>query len=204
MPRIYEKFYGIECRACGSTFACPDDTGPFCRPCMNKFRYEYYGNREVLNSPTKKDRNTHDEHDINRWLARQLELNLARLKKYGFTNKCECFTKQDQNQNAGYQCPRFATTIYNGRHVCKVHNRALLLEGKKQRESNFPSRNTNIGNSHHRKAGFIEEIKDPYDNLFEVLRDLSEYDEDFKQCLKKVIEAEPDPEQDESQNLTSL
>lgn len=187
MPRIYTKFDGVECRACGSTFAQPDKIGPFCRPCMNKFRYEYYGNRESLNSQTKKDRNTHDEHDLNRWLARQLELNLARLKKYGFTNKCECFTKQNQNQNAGYQCPRFATTIYNGRYVCKVHNNSLLLEKKKIRESKFPSRNAKISN-HHRECGFVEEIKDPYENLFEVLRDLANYDEDFKKCLKKAVE----------------
>lgn len=108
MANLYGKVDGVECRACGATFAQPDKYGPFCKPCMNRVRYKFHGEK-------------YSDNELNEWLARKLMLHILRLKKYGHVFRCEALTAQDQNGNIGYQCPNYAITKYTEKWVCSHH-----------------------------------------------------------------------------------
>lgn len=184
MTSLYERSNGIECRACGAAFAQPDEEGPFCQPCMSKFRYEWGGSSRTRNSSALSG-GLGREDALNKWLARQLELNLVRKKKYGFVARCEALTKQDQNQNAGYQCPRYATQISCGRYLCAVHAKPVDTSKPEYiRTKDMPSRNVQ---GKHGRTMFINEYKDPYDWLQEMIADLCKIDTDFKMSVLKGV-----------------
>lgn len=135
--------------------------------CMNKVRYQHPQG--------------HSTDDLNKWLARQLELNLLRIKKYGFAVKCEAITKQDQNNNAGYQCPRYSTHILDGRYICAVHNKPFNNE---RRDLSFPSRQ---GERYEHKNIFIEERKCPYQFMGDLIKDLCNIDEEFREHVVRAV-----------------
>lgn len=161
MVNLYKESNGVECRACGAAFAQPDEYGPFCNVCMKKFRYEYYGTIDSKSKP-------HTDDDLNKWLVRQLELNILRKTKHGFAARCEGLTGQDQNGNLGYQCGFYASHKVCGRYLCESH---AYPKGK--------------GFKHRTK--FIEEYKSPYVWLEEMVSDLSKHDPDFRMAVLKGV-----------------
>lgn len=175
MANLYERSNGIECRACGAAFAQPDDNGPFCNVCMRKFRYEHYGYRKAEQYVEKENlkKQIHTEDDLNKWLCRQLELHVLRKKKHGFAARCEALCGQDQNGNGGYQCGFYASHISTGRYLCKDHiKREITTNGQRRH-----------------LVQFIEEYRDPYSWLQEMISDLSKIDTDFKMSVMKGVGA---------------
>lgn len=172
--RVYPERNGVECRACGATFASPDERGPFCGVCMDKFRHVYGKDNET-------------DENLNKWLARQLELQLIRMKRYGFVRKCECITKGNDYKNAGYQCPCFANLCIDGRYMCKTHRKSATAAtdtAEFLRSKDAPCRNTQ---ARQRGPVFIEEWKDQYQWLEEVIFDLCSADDKFKESVLRGV-----------------
>lgn len=173
MGNVYDVTDGVECRACGAAFAPPDAEGPFCQTCMSKFRYEFYGRtefKETISGAIELGYNTeikHTEDDLNKWLVRQLELHLITKKKYGFAARCEALTGSDINGNGGYQCSYRATNEVCGRYLCERHTFPKTRQGEKGR------------------VIMMDEYKNPYDWMEEIISDLCNTDSDFKLSVLK-------------------
>lgn len=175
MTRLFQSNSdGVECRVCGATFARP------C-PLKNKYKFCAVCFKRMLHDNGK----DYTEENVNKWLARQLELNILRVKKYGIASKCEAITKQNQNANAGYQCPRHATGFYNGRPVCKIH---LPLDIYKPIRS--PDSASRQSLNHKQGVIFIDEIPDYYKTLKKLVLEIAQKDEDFMKLIKEVSNSE--------------
>jgi hypothetical protein len=131
----------------------------------------------------------HTDGDLTRWLARQLELLIIRKARYGFSHKCEAITKQDQNANAGYQCPRYASIERDGRYLCKVHERSFhqdLTSRERLRTLGMPSR-CGVNRHHGNRPVFIEERRDEVEFIEELIKGLAERDAEFMAVLRRVV-----------------
>jgi len=106
---------------------------------------------------------------FDRWLGRELFLAVQRLNRNGILGRCEAISARAQKYQDGYkcghQCARPASTTIDGRLLCGQHaiSPNLILIG--------------------------ELLKSPYDTLAELMGDLAQRDDRFRQCLKTALAA---------------
>ena len=166
MSKLFERTDGIACRACGAASArsvhetfkdAIFDT--VCDVCWRRFS-QYCENQHK----------TATEDLFNRWLARQLFMDVRRLKHYGVAGRCEAVTTQgvwrhETSLRAGYQCGMHASMVRDGRKVCHAHGT---------------------------RADFVcyvdEPITDPYDDWSHLMADVALKDDDFLRAMKDAIE----------------
>lgn len=148
MLALLANVEGVVCRACGATHATPDDNHTFgvCGVCWDRF------------GRSTKERT---EDAFNRWLARELFLELRRLRLYGVSGRCEAVSNWLYRDGA--QCAHHATMMRDTRRVCGTHGKPAV------------------------DVAFVGGVQaDPYEVMFETLIDLAHVDERLMDCLQRA------------------
>lgn len=163
MTSLYKRHDGIVCRACGAAHGSFDEEAlpDVCGDCWTRFKAAC----RFRNQEPNTDR-------FNRWLARQLYLNVRRLKIYGVTGRCQAISGADSNLlrsgfafQGGYQCAVPATMIRDGKAVCTSHGRRADL------------------------VHFVSEpLSDPYRDFTRLMSELALIDEQFLQSIRDAVE----------------
>ncbi len=151
MLALLAQVEGVVCRACGATHGVPaDETKTFgtCAVCWSRFS-------------RSKAANTED--GFNRWLARELFLELRRLRLYGVSGRCEAVSNWLYRDGA--QCAHHATMIRDTRRVCGVHGQRTV------------------------EVAFVGGVQsDPYDTMRDNLVELARVDPQLMECLQRAAQ----------------
>lgn len=164
MVALLEKEDGIQCRACGATYAFPHYTKyGACNSCLHKYEYWIRG----CGVSEEKKQDNLETFDL--WLARFLLMQLKRLDKYGIVGSCEAMKQQGvRSGEKGYQCGNYARGMRDGRRLCHSH-------------INSPN------------VAFVTNRYAMYDHLEAALRALDIKDARFAEIIRKIASEATEP-----------
>lgn len=112
LPIFPEEMKGVDCRACGAVRAQPcSNKWAICGTCYNKFL-------------RMNDWKPLDDRSFLERLARQLLLDVARVRRNGTSKRCEAVASSGKHAGR-YQCAAPAVGWVDGRAVCAKHKSAI-------------------------------------------------------------------------------